>query len=58
MTTKDKEDCYLVGKVSGEVVGEVEGGSTIESPDQKKRKKEILENKAQQSKIRHNKNFL
>ena len=39
MTTKDKEDCYLVGKVSGEVIGEVEGGSTIESPDQKKRKK-------------------
>lgn len=48
MTTKDKEDCYLVSKVSGEVIGEVEGGSTIESPDQKKRKKEILENKAQQ----------
>lgn len=48
MLVEENEDYYLVGKKSGEVKGEVIGGSTIESPDQKKRKKEIMDNKSQQ----------
>ena len=48
MLVEKNEDYYLVGKESGEVKGEVIGGSTIESPDQKKRKKEIIDNKSQQ----------